>query len=52
MALNRAEQLILGKGLGEVLLGTDESPSRAIKQSILARKHDDGGLLEHLVMLD
>src|SRR5215831_13972013 len=52
MRLDRGEQLILGEGLGEIVLGADDAAARAVKQPVLGRQHDHRYGAEHLVVLD
>src|SRR6266480_1094634 len=52
MRLDRGEQLVLGEGLGEVMLGTYDATAGAIEQTVLGRQHDHGYGAEHLVVFD
>src|SRR5438067_3730567 len=52
MRLDRGEQLVLGKGLGEVMLGPYDATARPVEQTILGGQHDHGYGAEHLVVFD
>src|SRR6266446_6565907 len=52
MRLDRGRQLVLGKGLGEVVLRADDAAARPIEQTVLGRQHDHGYGAEHLVVFD
>jgi len=52
MSPDGTQQFILGKRLGKILLGTDDTPPGTVKQPILGRKHDHRRMLELFVMLD
>ena len=52
VGLDRVQQLVLREGLGEVMFRAHDPAARAIKQSVLARQHDDRDRLEDLVVLD
>src|SRR5258706_3746937 len=46
------DQLFLSERFVHMLLRARDAPARAIKQSVLARQHDDGRILESFVVLD
>ena len=51
-ACYRFQQTVLGKGLGQILVGTDHASTRAVKQAVLGRQHDQRRIAEMLVFLD
>src|SRR5579862_2014914 len=52
MRLDRRQQLVLGEGLGQVVLGADDAAAGAIEQPVLGGQHDDRDGAENLVVLD
>src|SRR6185437_8627507 len=52
MRLDRAQELVLGERLGEVVLRADDSTPGPIEQPVLGGQHDDGNGTEYLVVLD
>src|SRR3569833_1830381 len=52
MRLDRAQELVLGERLGEVVLRADDATPRPIEQAVLGGQHDDGNGTEYLVELD
>ena len=47
-----AQQLVFRERFSQILLGSNNAATSAIKQSVLAGQHDDGRLLEYFVVLD
>jgi len=41
MAFNSSDEVTTGKGLGQVVLGPDNSPPRLIENTVFARQHND-----------
>src|ERR1700749_470240 len=52
MRLDRAQELVLGERLGQVVLRADDANPRPIEQAVLRGQHDDGNGKEYLVVLD
>src|SRR6201998_2090234 len=52
MSLDRGEQLVLGEGLGEVVLGADDAAARTVEKTVLGGQHDHRNGAEDLVVLD
>src|ERR1700730_7473081 len=52
MRLDRAQELVLGERLGQVVLRADDAAPRAIEQGVLRGQHDHGYGAEYLVVLD
>ena len=49
---HRAQQLFLGEGLGQVVLGADHAAARLVEQAVLGRQHDHRHMRETRVALD
>src|SRR5690349_16640675 len=49
---DRGDQPLLGEGLGQVAIGSGETPARTVEHAVLAREHDDRRRLELRVLLD
>src|SRR6266403_3604729 len=52
VSFDRAQQLVFGERLRQIVLRAYDAPAGSIEQSVLARQHDDRDLPEHLVVLD
>src|SRR5262245_17125477 len=48
VAMDRSEQLVLREGLGQILLGADETPASPVEQAVLAGQHDHRRILEKI----
>src|ERR1700730_11074507 len=52
MRLDRAQELVLRKRLGQVVLRADDATPCAIEQAVLGRQHDQGNGTEFVVVLE
>src|SRR5258707_6885453 len=52
VSFDRAQQLVFGERLRQIMLRAHDAAAGSIEQSVLARKHDHRDLPEYLVMLD
>src|ERR1700761_7742135 len=52
MRLDGAQELVLGKRLGQIVLRAYDPATSTIEQAILRRQHDHGNRTENLVVLD
>src|ERR1700745_216196 len=48
MRLDRRQELVLGEGLGEVVLGADDAAAGAVEQAVLGGQHDNRNGTEYL----
>src|SRR5690348_6071291 len=52
MRLDRAQELVLGERLGQIMLRADDASACTIEQAVLRGQHDHGNGAENLVVLD